>query len=49
MLGATPARISHAADLIAQVVSNATARVEDPALLERLRREAARRVIAAQQ
>lgn len=37
--------ISNAADLIRQAVLNDTARREDPALLERLRREAARRVI----
>ena len=40
--------ISLAADLITQLVSNATARHEDPCLLERVRREAARRIIATQ-
>ena len=38
--------ISAAADLITQLVSNETTRRDDPALLERVRREAARRVMA---
>ena len=40
-LGATGASISKAADLITQLVTNETARHEDPGLLEKLRREAA--------
>ena len=40
--------ISHAADLITQLVSNETSRVEDPRLLENVRRQAARRVMALQ-
>ena len=47
MLGATNDSISHAADLIAQLVTNQTERHEDPALLEAVRREAARRAVAA--
>jgi len=46
-LGATEASISRAADLIAQLVTNETARHEDPSLLETLRRMAARRIMAA--
>ena len=40
--------ISHADDLITQLISNITAvgRVEDPALLERVRRQAAHRIMA---
>eukprot|EP00035_Acanthoeca_spectabilis_P017163 m.358835 g.358835 ORF g.358835 m.358835 type:complete len:670 (-) comp16619_c0_seq85:933-2942(-) len=45
-LGAT-ASISKAADLITQLVMNITVRQEDPALLERLRREAAHRIMEA--
>ena len=41
--------ISHAADLIVQLISNQTARHEDPRLLERVRRQAAHRVMALQQ
>ena len=44
-LGYTAELISNAADLITQTVASDTSRREDPALLERLRREAARRVI----
>ena len=40
---------SRAADLITQLVSNGTARHEDPRLLERVRRQAAHRIIAAQE
>ena len=47
-LGATGASISKAADLITQLVTNETARHEDPGLLEKLRREAAHRAMAAQ-
>ena len=47
-LGASDASISHAADLITQLVTNETARHEDPKLLEQVRREAARRVMAQQ-
>ena len=47
-LGASGSRISHAADLISQLVTNETARHEEPALLEKLRREAAHRIMAAQ-
>ena len=43
-----PVGISAAADLITQLVSNETTRRDDPALLERVRREAARRVMAMQ-
>ena len=41
--------ISHADDLITQLISNITAagRVEDPALLERVRRQAAHRIVAS--
>ena len=46
MLGATQDRISLAADLITQLVSNATVRAEDPRLLESVRRAAARRVVS---
>ena len=46
-LGYTADMVSHAADLIRMTVVNDTSRKEDPLLLERLRREAARRVIAA--
>eukprot|EP01046_Picozoa_sp_COSAG06_P005144 COSAG06_NODE_226_length_19747_cov_9.234121_13_plen_703_part_00 len=45
-LGATDAYISHAADLIVQLVENETVRVENPQLLETVRRQAARRVMA---
>ena len=45
-LGASDASLSHAADLITQLVTNETARHEDPQLLEQLRRQAARRVMA---
>ena len=38
--------ISNAADLIRQTVRSDTEREEDPGLLERLRRDAARRIIA---
>jgi hypothetical protein len=48
-LGASTASISHAADLIIQLVMNETARTEDPALLEKVRRQAAHRVMAAEQ
>jgi hypothetical protein len=41
--------VSKADDLIAQVVSNETARHEDPGLLENLRRQAAHRIMAAEQ
>ena len=41
------ASISNAADLISELVTNETSRNEDPSLLERLRREAAHRVMAA--
>jgi len=44
-IGSTPERLSNAADLITQVVSNQTTRTEDPTLLETLRRQAAQRVI----
>ena len=46
-LGSNSASISHAADLISQLVTNETSRHEDPSLLEKLRREAAHRVMAA--
>ena len=46
MLGASDASISHADDLITQVVMNETSRHEDPRLLEKLRRQAAKRVLA---
>ena len=45
-LGADATLISHADDLISQLVRNMTDRTGDPRLLERVRREAARRVIA---
>ena len=45
-LGANDASISYAADLITQLVTNETARHEDPQLLEQVRRQAARRVMA---
>ena len=45
-LGTTDASLSKAADLITQLVSNETVRVEDPRLLEVVRRRAARRVMA---
>jgi hypothetical protein len=45
-LGATSKSISNAADLIIQLVSNQTARTEDPGLLEKVRRQAAHRVMA---
>jgi hypothetical protein len=47
-LGANSASISNAADLISQLVTNETMRHEDPSLLEKLRREAAHRVMAAE-
>lgn len=40
--------ISHAADLITQLVLNETSRVEDPRLLETVRRQAAHRVMELQ-
>ena len=46
-LGSNSASISHAADLISQLVTNETSRHEDPSLLEKLRRKAAHRVMAA--
>jgi len=46
MLGSSAASISHADDLIAQVVTNETSRHENPRLLEKLRRQAAKRVLA---
>jgi hypothetical protein len=46
-LGATSTSISKAADLISQLVTNETARVEDPVLLESVRRQAAHRIMAA--
>ena len=39
-------RVSKGGDLIAQLISNLTSRVEDPRLLEKVRREAAHRVMA---
>ena len=45
-LGYTTDMVSHAGDLIRMTVVNDTSRQEDPMLLERLRREVARRVIA---
>eukprot|EP01043_Picozoa_sp_COSAG02_P024245 COSAG02_NODE_1320_length_13269_cov_11.420058_7_plen_83_part_00 len=42
------ASISNAADLISQLVTNETTRREDPCLLEKIRREAAHRVMAAE-
>ena len=45
-LGATGS-ISHADDLITQMISNMTEWTEDAVLLEKLRREAARRVMAS--
>ena len=39
--------LSNGADLIQQIVRNGTDRVEDPALMERVRRQAAHRIIAA--
>ena len=48
-LGATDAYISNAADLIVQLVRNETERVEDPRLLEKVRRQAAHRIMAAGQ
>jgi hypothetical protein len=47
-LGATTRSISMAADLISQLVSNATVRTEDPRLLEKVRRQAAHRIMALQ-
>jgi hypothetical protein len=47
-LGTSSASISNAADLISQLVANETMRREDPSLLEKLRREAAHRVMAAE-
>ena len=44
-LGYSDELISRAGDLIRQMVVNDTSHVEDPLLLERLRRTAARRVI----
>ena len=46
-LGATGS-ISHADDLITQMISNMTEWTEDAVLLDKLRREAARRVMAGQ-
>ena len=46
-LGYSTTLISNAADLLRQTVVNDTSRREDPVLLERLRRQAARRIIAA--
>jgi hypothetical protein len=46
-LGAN-ASISTAADLITQLVSNETMRVENPQLLEKVRRQAAKRVMEQQ-
>ena len=46
-LGATDASISRADDLITQLVSNMTDHARDPVLLERVRRQAAHRVMAA--
>jgi len=47
-LGADDAHISKAADLIIQLMRNETVRIENPALLERVRCEAAERVMASQ-
>jgi len=47
-LGVDTTSISHADDLIAQLVRNMTDRTSDPRLLERVRREAARRVVASE-
>ena len=44
-INSTTQKISNAADLIRETVVNATAHVQDPVLLEELRRHAARRVI----
>jgi hypothetical protein len=45
-LGASDALISNADDLITQLVRNVTERTADPALLEKVRRQAAHRIIA---
>ena len=47
-LGLDNTSISNGDDLITQLVTNETARHEDPGLLEKLRREAAHRAMAAQ-
>ena len=47
-LGVSAASLSNAADLITQLVRNATQRTEDPRLLESVRRQAAHRIIEAQ-
>ena len=47
-LGSNSASISNGADLISQLVTNETMRHEDPSLLEKLRREAAHRVMASE-
>ena len=48
-LGLSDSSLSNAADLITQLVSNATQRTEDPRLLETVRRQAAHRIISTQQ
>ena len=47
-LGVDDTSINNGDDLIAQLVRNMTSRTQDPGLLERVRRQAAHRVLAQQ-